>query len=137
MSVPRPATLGDLFPEAQGTGHAQRSVAGLTADSRKVKPGYVFVAVPGTKLDGMAFMPQALAAGAMALVGEAERPPTLNAAVAYVRVNEVRRALGRGFRPPDLRSARSQVGEPRNARRGHVGRPELRLSHHARSSHAP
>ncbi|HZB38067.1 MAG TPA: UDP-N-acetylmuramoyl-L-alanyl-D-glutamate--2,6-diaminopimelate ligase [Beijerinckiaceae bacterium] len=95
MSVPRPATLGDLFPEAQGTGHAQRSVAGLTADSRKVKPGYVFVAVPGTKLDGMAFMPQALAAGAMALVGEAERPPTLNAAVAYVRVNEVRRALAR------------------------------------------
>jgi UDP-N-acetylmuramoyl-L-alanyl-D-glutamate--2,6-diaminopimelate ligase len=88
-------TLGDLFPEAQGTGHAARTVAGLASDSRKVKPGSVFVAVPGTKADGAAFIPQALLAGAMAIVGEGERPPTLNPAIAYVRVSDVRRALAR------------------------------------------
>ncbi|HKH33333.1 MAG TPA: UDP-N-acetylmuramoyl-L-alanyl-D-glutamate--2,6-diaminopimelate ligase [Beijerinckiaceae bacterium] len=95
MSVPAPATLGDLFPEAQGTGHAFRTVSGLAADSRNVKPGAVFVAVPGTKADGVAFIPQALLAGAMAVVGEAERPATLNPAIAYVRVTDVRLALAR------------------------------------------
>ena len=86
-------TLADLFPEARGSEHAGRTVSGLTADSRKVRPGSVFVAVPGTKADGAAFIPQALAAGAMAIVGEAERPATLNAAIAYLRVADVRRAL--------------------------------------------
>ena len=86
-------TLADLFPEARGSEHAGRTVSGLTADSRKVRPGSVFVAVPGTKADGAAFIPQALAAGAMAIVGEAERPATLNSAVAYLRVADVRRAL--------------------------------------------
>jgi UDP-N-acetylmuramoyl-L-alanyl-D-glutamate--2,6-diaminopimelate ligase len=93
MSVQAPATLADLFPEAEGTEHARRTVSGLTADSRKAKPGYVFVAVPGTKLDGMEFVPQALVAGAMGIVGEAERPPAVSPAVAYVRVSDVRRAL--------------------------------------------
>ena len=83
-------TLAELFPEAQGSEHAGRTVSGVTADSRKVRPGSVFVAVPGTKADGAAFIPQALAAGAMAIVGEAERPATLNAAVAYLRVADVR-----------------------------------------------
>ena len=82
----RLTTLADLFPEARGSEHAGRTVSGLTADSRKVRPGSVFVALPGTKADGAAFIPQALAAGAMAIVGEAERPATLNAAVAYLRV---------------------------------------------------
>lgn len=47
------------------------SVAGLTADSRAVKPGFVFAALPGTHADGAAFIPQAIAAGAVAvLTGE-------------------------------------------------------------------
>ena len=29
------------------------SLAGISADSRKVKPGDLFVAVPGTKSDGL------------------------------------------------------------------------------------
>jgi UDP-N-acetylmuramoyl-L-alanyl-D-glutamate--2,6-diaminopimelate ligase len=49
--------------------------------------------VPGTKVDGMSFVPQAAAAGAAAVVGEAERPATLDPAIAYVRVADVRRAL--------------------------------------------
>jgi len=50
------------------------AVAGVTADSRMVKPGDVFVAVPGTKADGLAFAAQAAAAGAAAIVGEGASP---------------------------------------------------------------
>lgn len=85
--------LGDLFPEAQGSVVAGRAIASLASDSRKVVPGSAFVAVPGNRLDGAAFIPQAVAAGAAAVVGEGERPTSLDEAVAYVRVPDVRRAL--------------------------------------------
>jgi UDP-N-acetylmuramoyl-L-alanyl-D-glutamate--2,6-diaminopimelate ligase len=64
---------------------------GIASDSRKVKPGDLFVAVPGTKADGLAFVPQALANGASAVLAEraAEVPPN----VAAIVVPNVRRAL--------------------------------------------
>ncbi|TCJ18720.1 UDP-N-acetylmuramoyl-L-alanyl-D-glutamate--2,6-diaminopimelate ligase [Parasulfuritortus cantonensis] len=46
--------------------------AGLTADSRKVRPGDVFLAMPGAVHDGRAHIPAALAAGAAGIVWEAE-----------------------------------------------------------------
>ena len=49
--------------------HAQLPV---TADSRAVTPGGVFVAVPGTRTDGTAFIPQAIAAGAAFVVCKPE-----------------------------------------------------------------
>ena len=86
-------TLGELFREADAGGQGGLRISGLTADSRKVAPGSVFVAIPGNKADGAAFIPQAVGAGAVAIVGEDERPATLDAAVAYVRVADARRAL--------------------------------------------
>ena len=44
-------------------------ISGVTADSRKVKPGYLFVALPGAKADGRAFIPAAVEAGAVAVLG--------------------------------------------------------------------
>jgi UDP-N-acetylmuramoyl-L-alanyl-D-glutamate--2,6-diaminopimelate ligase len=67
------------------------AVGGVTADSRKVKHGDVFIAVPGTKADGMQFAEQAAAAGAAAVVGE--RAPSAPLAVPFVRVGNARRAL--------------------------------------------
>lgn len=69
-----------------------RAIAGVSADSRAVKPGFLFVAVPGTKTDGLAFVPQALAAGAVAVMGQ-QRPPALPDDIAFVQVGNVRRAL--------------------------------------------
>ncbi len=43
-------------------------ITGLTADSREVAPGYLFAALPGTKLDGARFIPDAVKGGAAAIL---------------------------------------------------------------------
>ncbi|PIU15592.1 Mur ligase domain-containing protein, partial [Methylobacterium sp. CG08_land_8_20_14_0_20_71_15] len=60
-------TLSELLPEAASTEAASQAVTGLTADSRRVTPGGVFVAVPGTLADGRRFAAAAAAAGALAV----------------------------------------------------------------------
>ena len=49
-------------------------ICGVTADSRKVRPGYLFAALPGSKVDGRAFIPTALEAGASAILAGEEHP---------------------------------------------------------------
>ncbi|MGA7973328.1 MAG: UDP-N-acetylmuramoyl-L-alanyl-D-glutamate--2,6-diaminopimelate ligase, partial [Pseudolabrys sp.] len=66
-------------------------LAGVASDSRKVKPGDLFVAVPGTKSDGLSFVPQALAAGAVAVM--AERAADVPANIAFIQVPDAHRAL--------------------------------------------
>tara|TARA_R110000851_G_scaffold333555_1_gene516682 strand:+ start:203021 stop:204511 length:1491 start_codon:yes stop_codon:yes gene_type:complete len=44
------------------------SINGLTLDSRDVKAGGLFVALPGHKVDGRVFIPQAIQAGAAAIL---------------------------------------------------------------------
>jgi UDP-N-acetylmuramoyl-L-alanyl-D-glutamate--2,6-diaminopimelate ligase len=46
-------------------------VTGLAVDSRKVQPGTLFAALPGTKVHGASFIPAALAAGAGAILTDA------------------------------------------------------------------
>lgn len=53
------------LPEGEAT-----EIVGLTADSREVRPGFLFAALPGTKLDGARFIPQAIAQGASAILVE-------------------------------------------------------------------
>jgi UDP-N-acetylmuramoyl-L-alanyl-D-glutamate--2,6-diaminopimelate ligase len=67
-------------------------VGGIASDSRKVKRGDLFVAVPGTKADGLGFVTQAIAAGATAVMAE-RAPENLPENVAFVRADNVRRAL--------------------------------------------
>jgi UDP-N-acetylmuramoyl-L-alanyl-D-glutamate--2,6-diaminopimelate ligase len=67
-------------------------IRGVTSDSRAVEAGFLFVAVPGTKADGLRFMPQALAAGAVGVMAETA-PERASAGVAVVKVKNVRRAL--------------------------------------------
>ena len=72
---------------------AALEVGGVSADSRAVKPGDLFVAVAGAKDDGMRFVPQALAAGAAAVMAERAPPTPLPPGVAFVKVGNARRAL--------------------------------------------
>jgi len=68
-------------------------IAGVTADSRTVRRGDLFVAVAGAKDDGLRFVAQALAAGAAAVMAERVPPVPLPTGVAFVKVTDARRAL--------------------------------------------
>jgi UDP-N-acetylmuramoyl-L-alanyl-D-glutamate--2,6-diaminopimelate ligase len=58
------------------------ALTGLASDSRKVKPGYLFAALAGTKTDGARFVKDAVARGAVAVMG----PPSLADDVAALGV---------------------------------------------------
>ena len=73
--------------------HGSHPIAGVSADSRTVKPGFLFAAVPGGKSDGLDYVPAALAAGAVAVVAERAPPTPLPDSVALVLVPDARRAL--------------------------------------------
>ncbi len=45
-----------------------QGVAGITADSRAVEPGYLFAALPGQKVDGRCFIAEAVARGAVTIL---------------------------------------------------------------------
>jgi UDP-N-acetylmuramoyl-L-alanyl-D-glutamate--2,6-diaminopimelate ligase len=92
MSPPPRPTFRDLLP-ALAAGVADVPVVGITADSRRVQPGWLFVAVPGTKADGMSYVADAAARGAAAIIGEGAAPADLPAGVAYAQVPDARRAL--------------------------------------------
>jgi UDP-N-acetylmuramoyl-L-alanyl-D-glutamate--2,6-diaminopimelate ligase len=51
-------------------GDTDRVITGVTADSREVKPGFLFVAVRGTKTDGHDFIGKAIERGASAVICE-------------------------------------------------------------------
>jgi UDP-N-acetylmuramoyl-L-alanyl-D-glutamate--2,6-diaminopimelate ligase len=70
---------------------ADPEITGLTEDSRRITPGMLFVAVPGTSLDGHAYIADAVARGAAAVV--AERIGSVPAGVPVVRVRSAREAL--------------------------------------------
>ena len=81
------AGLASLDPPSAGI-----EIGGVTGDSRAVKRGDLFVALPGTKVDGLAFAAQAVAAGAAAVAAE-RAPPTPLAGAAFVKVANARRVL--------------------------------------------
>jgi UDP-N-acetylmuramoyl-L-alanyl-D-glutamate--2,6-diaminopimelate ligase len=67
------------------------AVSGIAYDSRAVRPGAVFVALKGLHADGTAFVKQAIAKGASAIVSEQPVPPDVH--VPWVTVADARLAL--------------------------------------------
>ena len=145
--------LRDLLPGAAiDARQAAIEIAGVTADSRKVKPGFLFIAIAGAKADGAYFANQAAAAGAVAVAAE-QRPDGLSDAVAFVRLNNPRRALALaaaiffsapaendrrhhrhkreniscGIHPTDMERAWISGGEYRHRRRGVAQGRAIRL----------
>ena len=74
-------------------GPLDRSVTGVTCDSRSVRHGDVFFALVGSQVDGHDFIGSAVARGAAAVVVQHE--VTVPPYVASVRVRNVRRVMGR------------------------------------------
>jgi len=71
-------------------------IVGLTADSRAVRRGYLFAALPGEKTDGRKFIAQAIASGATAILapaGTRAEPEWQRAGVALVTDDNPRRRL--------------------------------------------
>ncbi len=62
-------------------------VRGVTHDSRRVEPGFAFVAVPGFKRDGTEFVPEAVRRGASLVVAEVEVPGIPTAVVGDARAS--------------------------------------------------
>ncbi len=65
-------------------------VSGIKIDSRDVKPGDLYLAVQGTRVDGHDYIPDAISRGAAALVGSR---PAHDYAVPYLQVEDSRGAL--------------------------------------------
>jgi UDP-N-acetylmuramoyl-L-alanyl-D-glutamate--2,6-diaminopimelate ligase len=61
------ATLGKM--DFTGQDFAGQGFTGLTSDSRKVQPGYLFAALSGSQTDGARFIRDAVARGATAVLG--------------------------------------------------------------------
>ena len=69
---------------------------GLTDNSRKVKKGFIFVAVKGLHFDGHDFVDEAVEKGAACVVGERnDQDLNIKKGTTYVKVEDSRVALGR------------------------------------------
>ena len=94
----RPKTLSDLGLTARAGRDPQ--LAGLTLDSRKVEPGFLFAAMPGSTVHGASFIPKALERGASAILTDAAgatlaAEALANSSAALVVAIEPREALAR------------------------------------------
>lgn len=74
-------------------GNMECSICGVQIDSRQVKEGHLFMAVRGTVADGHSYIGKAVEEGAVAVLCE-EMPIEQNAAVTYVRVENVEQVVG-------------------------------------------
>jgi UDP-N-acetylmuramoyl-L-alanyl-D-glutamate--2,6-diaminopimelate ligase len=72
-------------------GSRDPEIEGIAYDSRQVKPGWLFVAVSGHRIDGAEFVTEALSNGAVAVVSENQLE--LGSGVVHVQVPRARRAL--------------------------------------------
>ena len=102
----RPLRLGDLMGGI-ATDIGMLDIVGVTADSRAVAPGYLFAALPGARRDGRAFIGEAVARGATAVLAPLGTPwPTDVPQRVLLADAEPRRALA-------LLAARFAGAQPR------------------------
>ena len=86
--------LGDLIRGARlAPEHAAIEITGLTADSRRVEPGFLFAALPGSQVDGFRFVPAAIEAGAAAILAPAGAERSWDDGPVLVPVADARREL--------------------------------------------
>ena len=84
--------LAAAVPGATVQGDGAVEIGGVEPDSRRVKRGDLFVAVPGIRADGHAFIADAIAAGAAAVAVQTD--PGIPDGVPALKVASTRSALG-------------------------------------------
>lgn len=95
-SEPRTVTVESLLSGIdirETAGDLSCEITSIEYDSRRVKPGALFVALPGTKVDGSEYIEEAARRGAVAAV--AESPSVYGPRFPYVQVDNARLALAR------------------------------------------
>lgn len=86
------SSLFEQFPfSKQGSWGDNPAIGGIQIDSRKVKPGDLFIAMTGGSADGHQYIPAAVQNGAVAVVGEQDPPAGIS--VPYIRVENSRRSV--------------------------------------------
>ena len=89
--------LSDLLKAiqpVQTTGETGIEITGVNIDSRLIGPGHLFIAVRGTQTDGHAYIPSAIAKGAVAVLCE-EMPQEPATDVTYIVVKDSEEAVGK------------------------------------------
>lgn len=89
---PLSTLLADIAVD-QVIGDTTTNVLAVSADSRHVTAGTLFVAIRGTQADGHAYIAQAIAAGSTVVVCE-QLPTDLSPGITYVKVPHSAQALG-------------------------------------------
>ena len=82
------------LPKAVASGNLDYVANGVTADSRKVKPGMVFVAIRGEESDGHKYIGSALQKGAIAIVAETAPDADADEKIVWIHSRDTRTALG-------------------------------------------
>ncbi len=84
--------LKDLLEDApEGEDWGEITVTGVTADSREIKPGFLFAALPGVSADGARFIGDAIESGAAVILMSDSAAQTSNGATQYIRDANPRR----------------------------------------------
>lgn len=95
MAVERHAALTTLLNRLRPQvviGEPAGSVEAIETDSRNVRPGALFIAVPGSRTDGHRFIGEAIRNGARAVIAE-RLPEEVTDGVTVAQVSDSRRAL--------------------------------------------
>jgi len=93
--VSRPIPLSELLAGVPGVsldGDPETIVGGVGLDSRRVRPGELFAALPGASQDGLSYVHDALRAGAAAILAGCPRQPQAEDA-AWIHAEDPRRSL--------------------------------------------
>ena len=78
----------------QVAGSTDTDITGVNIDSRRIKPGHLFVAMKGTQVDGHKFIAKAIELGAKAVLCE-DMPDTLADGVTFIQVDSTEDAVGK------------------------------------------
>ncbi len=89
------AACDPALSELAAAGALDLDIQGVTSDSRAVRPGFLFAALPGSATDGRRFIPEAVARGAIAVLTPRGDDGTIGDGVCRIADENPRHRLAR------------------------------------------